>query len=676
MASRMLDPRDKDFNSSDAERSPPPANPFALAGARTVAALRERSTANRLESKTALKNLLPASGAPGTRRARSAWANIWHEFVTDNLGKSLDTVPTADWLARFIFTMPKHIRSSYTCADSTTPPVPSWSTLYRGFEHTLHAINCEHAGFTLTYGDKQKIKDVFCTLLQEGKISKELKHEPQWITARVMAHFVRALLQYTIQHGTGDWSLVVQKCLGMALQAALSCRSGDVARTAMYDNTECLLYRDIELKVTHNAEPSAAEAETPLLDRVTFHAKVTLKHTKGHKRDPSSNHTVILESVGDGVLNSGDPLKLLLVHAVRHSCIKDAVTLEDAVEHALARHDGTIHWNFPSYPVLCGFSRCRINLTRPANAAQLTKNLNEAALLAGVSKKVRTHDLRRGAASDATRLLPQRSMEEGRKALGHSHLTSRLGTTDRYIGHDTTSTLGARLALPPAGVFDIQHLDTTSTARPASAIPRKPKRARPGEINEFLARPKESALNQLKRPREAASMRLVKERSEAYAIRLLEEQHQRVPVATFTNAATESAGDDDDEETTSEVAQPARDNNVIDPALLALSGISNNGQDALASQEYAEDVLQDLILRNGGTATATGLQILEAPASEFLPWLSKINTYSFANGRSKNTTMLRGGSRDEPTPHIRWCTTEGCKYSTISSYDLERQRQS
>ncbi|KAK4979475.1 hypothetical protein LTR28_004416 [Elasticomyces elasticus] len=167
-------------------------------------------------------------------------------------------------------------------------------------------------------------------------------------------------------------------------------------------------------------------------------------------------------------------------------------------------------------------------------------------------------------------------------------------------------------------------------------------------------------------------MRLVKERSEAYAIRLLEEQHQRVPVATFTNAATESAGDDDDEETTSEVAQPARDNNVIDPALLALSGISNNGQDALASQEYAEDVLQDLILRNGGTATATGLQILEAPASEFLPWLSKINTYSFANGRSKNTTMLRGGSRDEPTPHIRWCTRD----AVLLLIERQRQRQS
>ncbi|KAK5002606.1 hypothetical protein LTR28_011192, partial [Elasticomyces elasticus] len=67
-----------------------------------------------------------------------------------------------------------------------------------------------------------------------------------------------------------------------------------------------------------------------------------------------------------------------------------------------------------------------------------------------------------------------------------------------------------------------------------------------------------------------------------------------------------SPRDDDDEDLSN-----------IDPALLAISGISNNSIYAPATQQHEEEVLPDRTLDNEVTATIQRLQILEAPVSEF-----------------------------------------------------------
>ena len=69
------------------------------------------------------------------------------------------------------------------------------------------------------------------------------------------------------------------------------------------------------------------------------------------------------------------------------------------------------------------------------------------------------------------------------------------------------------------------------------------------------------------------------------------------------------------------------------------------------------------------------MQQLEAPASEFLPWLSRINTRVVNDtdpARHSDLDHLRGGSRNEPTFFIHHCKyeTDGCTFSTTSGPSL------
>jgi hypothetical protein len=108
-----------------------------------------------------------------------------------------------------------------------------------------------------------------------------------------------------------DWSIVIQKCLGLALQSALTSRVGDIAVSRYHKDNKYITYQHVLLN------PQMLPSDIPLLDRVRFEAKVTLKYTKGKSRDPSRNHVVALSSLDDVEFNVINPLKLLLVHALR-----------------------------------------------------------------------------------------------------------------------------------------------------------------------------------------------------------------------------------------------------------------------------------------------------------------------------------------------------------------------
>jgi hypothetical protein len=76
-----------DFNSSDIEYEHPPPDPFGSAGAHSVAAILERASDIRVESKKASKQLQAVSGAPATRMQRARWSNAWQVFYTSALKK-------------------------------------------------------------------------------------------------------------------------------------------------------------------------------------------------------------------------------------------------------------------------------------------------------------------------------------------------------------------------------------------------------------------------------------------------------------------------------------------------------------------------------------------------------------------------------------------------------------
>ncbi|CAO2652010.1 Nn.00g002930.m01.CDS01 [Neocucurbitaria sp. VM-36] len=694
---------DAHFNSSDIECDPAPPDPFSLAGAHSVNAILKHATEFRIESKKAVKQLQSVSGAPVTRMQRARWGNAWNAFYTVALKKSDDSIPTGEDLARFLLTIPKMTQTSYSSREML-----SWSTLQLALKYTIHTIRCQHDTFKLSYNDQQRIKDCFETLRIQNKITKESAREAQWLTTRAMTFLNRALLVQAIRFGVPDWSIVVQKCLGLALQSACSCRVGDASVSRYYEDNECLVYKDIQLKVT--LDPTIP-SEYPLLDRVSFEAKITMRHTKGKKRDPSRNHIVVLASLDDVEFNVVDPLKLLLAHALRHDAIETttntAIDSGDFVQQALARRDNLVQWKYPERPLLCALTARKFDYDKGAQTQQLLETLNEAAILSGISQRLVTHDIRRGAAADAAQLRPSRNMVLAAEALDH---------TNAAVARESRR-----------NIFGLQTIDARRTG--ASQKKRKVARA---EIDDYLARPENAHLNKLKAPRHAATRAINKHKSESFANELLHAPEQvgldSVPAEQNVRKALQSwnahtindkmaplaisslnGGEDNvdgDGVVPEQVTRSARsprpgasnvghipvDISNIDPALLLLSGISTK----VAPEQYTDApvilpstqplgiVLDEMMLSEDtddlstsaiATAAQLEMQILEAPASSFVAWLSQINTRVVNDtnpAQHSNLDHLRGGSRDEPTFFLHHCRYEsqGCTFTTVSGPSL------
>lgn len=128
----------------------------------------------------------------------------------------MDVVPTGEDLKLYLFGLPEVMPTS-----STSRTASSWSSLKLALTKTLHAIRRRHDAFRLTYDEKCRLLDVLTTLLAEGQITKEPTRDAQWVIARIVCQLTRSLLVEAISHGTLNWSVVVHKCLGLALQSEL-----------------------------------------------------------------------------------------------------------------------------------------------------------------------------------------------------------------------------------------------------------------------------------------------------------------------------------------------------------------------------------------------------------------------------------------------------------------------
>lgn len=82
-------------------------------------------------------------------------------------------------------------------------------------------------------------------------------------------------LDRALNEGCLSWDRTLLKLLGVLLQASCSSRSGDIARSSLYEGFECLCYKHLELSVKDRKKP---------LDSVqNLTLKVTLEFMKGSK---------------------------------------------------------------------------------------------------------------------------------------------------------------------------------------------------------------------------------------------------------------------------------------------------------------------------------------------------------------------------------------------------------
>ena len=132
------------------------------------------------------------------------------------------------------------------------------------------------------------------------------------------------------------------------------------------------------------------------------------------------------------------PIKLLLVHALRHGYVHGS-TIQEVLDHTARRVDRTVQWKMPAAPVLCQLSKSSafLKLDRPAPQNQINANIKKMALLAGVLVPVTSRAIRAGGARDVTYLKKTiRGVASSTTALivNHSRVSLDRGTTAGYVG--------------------------------------------------------------------------------------------------------------------------------------------------------------------------------------------------------------------------------------------------
>lgn len=131
------------------------------------------------------------------------------------------------------------------------------------------------------------------------------------------------------------------------------------------------------------------------------------------------------------------PIKLLLIMAMRTGQTY-GTTIEDVLDHT-RRTDGRVHWRSPERPVICAQNPSRLTeVNRPVDPNQLNALLKKMADGTGISDRVTTHAIRRGAIRDVGHL-PQSTVNLTDSAIaaavaGHSWRSLQSGVTDDYIG--------------------------------------------------------------------------------------------------------------------------------------------------------------------------------------------------------------------------------------------------
>ncbi|KFY24325.1 hypothetical protein V493_05304 [Pseudogymnoascus sp. VKM F-4281 (FW-2241)] len=410
---------DDGYNSSDVDFGPPPPNPFANAGRASIEAMIQSATEDRLTSKRFSKNLQFSRGRKTTQYRNDLWFRRFATFRQFTLRVREDQTPTGEQLERFLETIVNKVKPK-------SLEVPSYEWLKAGFRHLRLALVFHYSKFTLSKHDSSRISSVFDIMLQEGRLTTEPSQHHNWVGVYILRQIVTAMFQDALCEGTLSWDVTLSKCTSIVLTSALSCRAGDITTDPLDDQPlPFLCYRDITMRLL------GGEGVENII------AEVVIRNEKFKKRNQQENRTVILHCLGSE--NVMCPIKLLLILALRSGNIDAAVSIEQVIAKAQSRRDRKVIWKNPLQPVVCAITPqgAALQLNKPAHRTQISRNIADGGLLAGVLAPLTSHDLRRGAARDIANMkhsFKGLATEAIATVLGHSKKAYDRGTTARYVG--------------------------------------------------------------------------------------------------------------------------------------------------------------------------------------------------------------------------------------------------
>ncbi|KAK9234527.1 hypothetical protein V1525DRAFT_412862 [Lipomyces kononenkoae] len=417
--------QDDDFNSSDIEYGPA-TKVFAYAGAQSVEQMLQHAVEDRLESKQRAKQLTYVHGSKWTQYINHLWYNRFTGFRATVLKVDDTTTPTAEQIERFISSIVSRV-------VPRSRQVPSYKWLQGGLGHLVNSLVFYFEDFTLSKHERLRLSATINQLFEEGRLSKDPLRQKHHIGALLVRKLALGLFTDALTNGTINWDLVLAKTLSIVLTASLATRTGDITK-GQFDEHQLpfLCYKDITLKLIKGD------------DLTNLVAKVVIRNEKGHKGD-GTNREVTLKTLKDD--NIICPIKLLLTLALRLGNVH-ARTIDEVLHLAAQRSDKSIDWAYPQRPVLCAFGKGYIQPDKPAGSNQLTGTMAEAGPKGGFLARIRSHDLRRGAARDVANLsnpIKGYATPAVAAVIGHSNQSHMRGATALYVGSVVEETWSKRV---------------------------------------------------------------------------------------------------------------------------------------------------------------------------------------------------------------------------------------
>jgi hypothetical protein len=180
--------------------------------------------------------------------------------------KRSETIPTGPEIERFLITIVQYV------IPRNPSGVPSVNWVKRGIACLVKMLTFSYPEFKLSAHDAVNIRSRVHALRKEGKLTTSAVREKQWLGVYYVRLLVNALLKQALEEGTRNWDVTLSCCTSILLVAAICARSGDIARSRSYDDTNALLWGDI--RITMPAMDSTLQ---------DLRAMVTIRCEKGHR---------------------------------------------------------------------------------------------------------------------------------------------------------------------------------------------------------------------------------------------------------------------------------------------------------------------------------------------------------------------------------------------------------
>ncbi|KAH6539690.1 hypothetical protein HBI07_114560 [Parastagonospora nodorum] len=410
-----------DICSSDVEYDEP-VNRFANAGKVSIVKMLEHAFEDRMASKKQVKTLGFSKGTPATQYNHTLWWNRVSQFMQATLNKGPNHVPTGLDLERFFSSIVSRVKPNNPIG------VPSYTWMKSGIRLTVEVCKFHHKTFILDGHDIVRLGSLVDKLCQEGKLTREPAFEREWAGAVVVRKLVNGLIADARVNGTLAWDVTLLKCLSITLLAALGARSGDLTRNRLDEHDlPYLAYQDVILRLVLGGST---------ID--DMEAVVTIRNEKGNKLNPALRRMVLLRALKSPEDACICPIKLLVTLALRLGNVEER-SIDELIDHTRRRGTRTVIWKHPRRPVIPKLSkrgRCVLP-DDPADVNQATKAvLPLACRVSGFFERLRSHDLRRGAARDAANISAKVHGISGSLAgavLGHSKKGKQM--TAHYVGN-------------------------------------------------------------------------------------------------------------------------------------------------------------------------------------------------------------------------------------------------